>query len=218
MGIRGSSVRELSLHLLRVVKSKNHSVVGLLFLGIEAVFIYIFVKLFGWMAYDNKYLKGKWFENILSPGWKWAYYGMLSKCFTGHGRGVPWPIGRECNCGSNVDFSPDELNNFQVPAYYQTLDSARISLGHNVWIARGCCLITSNHDPADPSKHIPGKSIVIGSNCWLGANVVVMPGVLLGPNTVVGANAVVTKSFPDGNVVLGGVPARILRTNHNDSK
>lgn len=195
-----------------VIKARKHSIIGLLFLGLEAIVIFLFVKLFGWLAYDRKYLRGKWFKSILSPGWRWAFLGMLSKVFTGHGRGVPWPIGRDCNCGSNVVFSPDELNNFQVPAYYQTLDEAKILLGQNVWIARGCCLITSNHDISNPSNHVPGKSIEIGDNCWLGANVVILPGVILGPNTIVGANAVVSKSFKDGSVVLGGVPARVIRT------
>jgi len=34
--------------------------------------------------------------------------------------------------------------------------------------------------------------------------------VVLGDHTVVGANSVVTKSFPQGHVVLGGVPAKVL--------
>lgn len=39
----------------------------------------------------------------------------------------------------------------------------------------------------------------------------IMPGVQLEPHTVVGAGAVVTKSFPKGYCVLGGVPARVIR-------
>ena len=39
-----------------------------------------------------------------------------------------------------------------------------------------------------------------------------MPGVELGDWTVVGAGAVVTKSFPEGYCVLGGVPARLIKS------
>jgi acetyltransferase-like isoleucine patch superfamily enzyme len=38
-----------------------------------------------------------------------------------------------------------------------------------------------------------------------------LPGVELGPHTVVAAGAVVTKSFPEGNQLLVGNPARIIK-------
>ncbi len=38
-----------------------------------------------------------------------------------------------------------------------------------------------------------------------------MPGVTLGDWTVVGAGAVVTKSFPEGHCVVGGVPAALIK-------
>lgn len=179
--------------------------------GIEGAVLKFLVLVFGRLAYDGRYLRGKWFEHLWSPGWRWAFNGMVRKLFTGHGRGVPWPIGSGCDCSRDVEFSPDELNNFQIPVYFQAFGGARIMLGRNVWIARGCCLITTNHDLIDPERHRQGKDIRIGDNCWLGANVVIMPGVELGPNTVVGANAVVTKSFPEGHGILAGVPAKLVR-------
>jgi len=42
-------------------------------------------------------------------------------------------------------------------------------------------------------------------------NAVVMPGVILGNDTVVAAGSIVTKSFEDGAVIIGGVPAKILK-------
>lgn len=53
-------------------------------------------------------------------------------------------------------------------------------------------------------------AVTIGSGSWLGANVVILPGTTLGRNTTVAAGAVVRGAFPD-HVVLGGVPAKILR-------
>ena len=55
-----------------------------------------------------------------------------------------------------------------------------------------------------------GKPVTIGNRCFLGCNVVVMPGVQLGDNCVVGANSVVTKSFEAGSVIAGA-PAKLLR-------
>ncbi len=54
------------------------------------------------------------------------------------------------------------------------------------------------------------KGIKIGNNCWIGAGVVFLDGAELGDGCVVAANAVVTKKFPP-NVVIGGIPAKILR-------
>lgn len=54
------------------------------------------------------------------------------------------------------------------------------------------------------------KGIKIGSNCWIGAKVTILDGVSIGDNCVIAAGAVVTKSLP-ANMVIGGVPARVLR-------
>lgn len=53
-------------------------------------------------------------------------------------------------------------------------------------------------------------AVKIGSGSWLGANVVILPGTTLGENTTVAAGAVVRGEFP-ARVVLGGVPAKVLR-------
>ena len=50
----------------------------------------------------------------------------------------------------------------------------------------------------------------IGRNCWIGANVTILPGVSIGDNTVIGAGSVVTKDIPS-NVVAVGVPCKVLR-------
>lgn len=57
---------------------------------------------------------------------------------------------------------------------------------------------------------VPNRPIVVGRNSWLGVGAVVLPGVTLGHSVVVGANSVVTRDF-EGQQVLGGVPAKVLR-------
>lgn len=193
------------------IRRRGSSIPCFIFKGIEGLFLFVAVKALGWLAYDTHYLRGRYFEHLWSPGWRWAFNGMCAKLFKGAGRGVPWPVSSQGSFGANIDFHVDDLNNFQGPLYFQTFGDARIRLGRGVWIARGSALITTNHDLANPDVHTEPQSIELGDHCWLGANVVVMPGVTLGPHTVVGANAVVTKSFPDGWCVLGGVPAKVLK-------
>lgn len=50
----------------------------------------------------------------------------------------------------------------------------------------------------------------IGDNCYIGPSAKLFGDIRIGDNVAIGANAVVNKSFPEGNVTLGGIPARIL--------
>ena len=84
-------------------------------------------------------------------------------------------------------------------------------MGKGCYIAPNVGIITANHNPDDLMEHLPPQTVEIGDGCWVGMNSVILPGVTLGPRTVVGAGAVVTKSFPEGHVVIAGNPARILR-------
>jgi acetyltransferase-like isoleucine patch superfamily enzyme len=85
-----------------------------------------------------------------------------------------------------------------------------IFVGDYTQIAPGVGLISANHDPNSLDKHLSGPPIRIGRYCLLGMNSVILPGVELGDYTIVGAGSVVTRSFPEGHVVLGGAPARII--------
>jgi hypothetical protein len=55
-----------------------------------------------------------------------------------------------------------------------------------------------------------GKPVVVEDDCWLGINVVVMPGVTIGKGAVVGANSVVTRDVAPYTIVAG-VPAKMLK-------
>lgn len=124
---------------------------------------------------------------------------------------VPWP----CHWSSIVSF-PERIQRHYYRPYPGYLPSCYIQarngiiIGKNVRIGPGVKLISANHDLNDYDQHCKSEPIVIGDNCWLGANAIILPGVTLGNHVVVGAGAVVTKSFSD-NVLIGGNPARIIR-------
>jgi acetyltransferase-like isoleucine patch superfamily enzyme len=50
----------------------------------------------------------------------------------------------------------------------------------------------------------------VGSDVWIGDNVVVLSGVSVGDGVVIGAGSVVTKDVPDFAIVVGN-PARVVR-------
>ena len=52
--------------------------------------------------------------------------------------------------------------------------------------------------------------VAIGSDCWLGAMVVVLKGVRIGNGAVIGAGSVVTKDIPEYTVAVG-IPAKVIK-------
>lgn len=54
-------------------------------------------------------------------------------------------------------------------------------------------------------------SIVLKKNVWIGSNATILSGVTIGESVVVTAGAVVTKNVLE-RAIVGGVPARVIRT------
>lgn len=61
------------------------------------------------------------------------------------------------------------------------------------------------------------KGIKIGSGCWIGAKATILDGVVLGDGCIVAAGAVVRGVIPP-NSIIGGVPAKILKTRDNENR
>ena len=53
--------------------------------------------------------------------------------------------------------------------------------------------------------------VTIGKNCWIGNNVTILKNTEIGNNTIIATGAVVSGRFPE-NVIIGGVPAKIIKT------
>ena len=85
-----------------------------------------------------------------------------------------------------------------------------ILIGHRTIFGPGVKVISAGHAVTPPRRWVDDDPVVIGEECWIGANAVILPGVHLGDRVVVGAGAVVTRSFESGAVIAGN-PARVLR-------
>ena len=74
-------------------------------------------------------------------------------------------------------------------------------------------IYTATH-PLDPHERSTGaeygKPVTIGNNVWIGGRAIINPGINIGDNVVIASGAVVTKDV-QGNMIVGGNPARVIK-------
>jgi maltose O-acetyltransferase len=114
-----------------------------------------------------------------------------------------------CDYGYNIHVGENFYANFDCVF----LDVCEIRIGDNCFIAPGVHIYTATH-PIEAQERISGaefgKPVTLGNNVWIGGRAVINPGVKIGNNVVIASGAVVTKDVPD-NVVVGGIPARVIK-------
>lgn len=68
-----------------------------------------------------------------------------------------------------------------------------------------------NYALLNTSTCIVDRGTRIGNGLFMGSGAVLSKKIILGSNVLVGANAVVNKSFPEGKVLIAGIPATIIK-------
>ena len=108
-------------------------------------------------------------------------------------------------------------------ANLQLFVQANITIGDDVMLASNVFMNDGSHGYATantPYKYQPIfkiAPITVERGCWIGQNVVIMPGVTIGEYAVIGANSVVTRSIPPKCIATGS-PARVLKRWDDESE
>jgi acetyltransferase-like isoleucine patch superfamily enzyme len=94
-------------------------------------------------------------------------------------------------------------------------EPSAIEIGEDCMIAGNVRIHTSDMhsilDVGTGERLNLAKDISIGPHVWLGNQVVVTKGVTMGRDSIAAQRALVTKDVP-ANTLVGGVPARVLKT------
>lgn len=84
-----------------------------------------------------------------------------------------------------------------------------IEIGDNVTMAPRVHILCHDASTKQFLNYTKIGRVTIGSNVFIGAESVVLPGVTIGNNVVIGANSTVTHDIPSNSVAVGS-PARVI--------
>lgn len=163
------------------------------------------------IAMRTKYLEYMHDFNLTRPSEIEKRIELLKKMFASFGDGswVEPPFHANWG-GHHVHFGKSVYANVNL----MCVDDTHIYVGDNTMFGPNVTLVTAGHPILPSLRNVHplqyNVPVHIGKNCWLGSNVVVLPGVSIGDNSVVAAGSIVTKNLP-ANIIAAGSPARVLR-------
>jgi maltose O-acetyltransferase len=113
-----------------------------------------------------------------------------------------------CDYGCNIELGERVFFNFNCIV----LDVCRVRIGSHTLFGPAVQILTPMHplDAEQRRRQEFGKDVEIGSDVWVGAGALILPGVRVGSRAVIGAGSIVTRDIP-GAVFAAGNPCRVIR-------
>lgn len=100
-------------------------------------------------------------------------------------------------------------------AYLLIDEAASIDIGNDCMLSTDILIRTGDKhsiiDVESGQRINPSRDVRIADRVWIGRDVQVLKGTVLHPESVVGACSLVAKAFEEGNCVVAGVPAKIVK-------
>lgn len=92
-----------------------------------------------------------------------------------------------------------------------------IYIGDNTLIGGNAKILDNDFHPievearnSDDKDMIRASEVIIGNNCFIGCNVLILKGTRIGDGSVVGAGAVVCGKFEENSIIVGN-PAKVIK-------
>ena len=107
--------------------------------------------------------------------------------------------------------------NFYLVANGNYKNKHKVVIGKNFRTVKDTIIRTSDgHSLLDPETNIAlnePQDVIIGDNVWIMSRCMVAKGAKIPNNSAVAAYSFVNKQFEEENILLAGIPAKILRHN-----
>lgn len=105
------------------------------------------------------------------------------------------------------------------PTRMNAIEGHKVFVGCQSLFSNGVELHTSDYHSilqSDTNVRInKADDITIGDHVWIGLRTLVLKGSQIKTNSVVGAGSIVSRKFDTNNVLIAGVPAKIIKENVN---
>lgn len=100
-------------------------------------------------------------------------------------------------------------NNTTIGIRSYIVSHSSITIGDNVSLAQDVKIYDHDHDFKTKSNDIcywrnnfMTSEVIIGNNCWIGANCVILRGTKIGNNCIVGAGSILKGEYPDNSIII----------------
>lgn len=108
------------------------------------------------------------------------------------------------------------ITNISIPQYVFDkgliiMHLQNIVISSKVKVGENCCLFHNTTIGISMGKEQLGFCPQIADNVTICTGACVIGGIKISSDTVIAANAVVTKTFEETNVILGGIPAKVIK-------
>ncbi|MBB6638171.1 acyltransferase [Cohnella thailandensis] len=109
-------------------------------------------------------------------------------------------------------------NNCRINEHVFFHGGGGILIGNDVTFSAYSKIISWTYDTSDwinnyVKKDHVGQLVEIGDGAWIGAGAIILPGVkIAGKGVIIAAGSVVTKDIREDFVLVGGIPARVIKS------
>lgn len=121
--------------------------------------------------------------------------------------------------GSKISVGKDAVltigNHFCITAESSIVCQKEITFGDDVLISwENLFIDTDFHHVKQNNDTINSpKKIIIGNHVWIGCRCTILKGSILPDNSIIGAQSLINRSFNSKRTIIGGSPAKVLKTN-----